>query len=230
MPDFRISEQLRPRDLRELARKLSPGWLRNKWGERLMGTIAGLMSDVLLDGALVAINLRSLRSPIFPPDGLDLIGSERMLPRFPAEPHATYKARLLDAWKLWQQAGTAGGIRGMFARLGFVVSIKTNADWNWDNQPANWSRFWVIITDHRWVSDGIWNDPGVWDDGGTWDTNATPDEVRATRNIVRAFKAAFEICPAICVVLDQNAWNASQPNGNWALLWNRNPAASYWDG
>lgn len=230
MPDFRVSEQLRPKDVRELARSLSPGWLRGKWGERLVGTIAGVMSDVLLEGARVAINLRSLRSPLFPEDGLDLIGNERMLPRFPGESHVTYKTRLLDAWKIWRQAGTRGGIIHMFMRLGFEVETVRNSEWNWDNEPANWSRFWVVFLDHNWVSDGLWQDPGTWDDGGTWDTTATPDEVRAVRNIVRNFKAAHEVVPAIIIVLDLSAYLNGQPDGSWKWLWDRNPAASYWDG
>jgi hypothetical protein len=230
VPDFRISEQKRPKDLRELARFLSPGFLKGHWGLRLVGSVAGLLSDVLLEGARVAINVRTLRSPLFPYDGLDLVGSERMLPRFPGEAHATYKTRLLDAWKIWRQAGTAGGIIHLFTRLGFAITIRNNAEWNWDNHPENWSRFWVIIDDHPWVSDGLWQDPGVWDDGGTWDTNATPDQVRAVRSIVRNFKAAHEVVPAIVIVLNDSAWLASQPDGTWRWVWDRNPNASYWDG
>jgi hypothetical protein len=224
-------EQQRPKDLRELAYNLAPSWMRGHWGERLLGSVAGLMQDVLLEGAYVAINIRNLRSPLFPYDGLDLMGNERMLPRFPGEAHANYKSRLLDAWKLWRQAGTWGGIREMFTRLGFTVTLRRNVDWNWDNHPENWSRFWVVINTHGWVSDGTWDDPGVWDDGGTWDTNATPDEVRAVRNIVRSFKAAHEICPAIVIVLNGSGWAAGQPDGNWTWVWNRNHQnASFWDG
>jgi hypothetical protein len=231
MADFSTLEQERPKDLRELAYKLSPSWLRGHWGERMVASVAGLMQDVILDGAYVAINIRSLRSPLFPYDGLDLMGHERMLPRFPGEPHASYKTRLLDAWKLWRQAGTAGGIRGMFTRLGFSVSIMRNVDWNWDNQPDNWSRFWVIVSDHNWQWDGNWDSPGTWDDGGTWDTDATPDQVRAVRNIVRSFKAGHEICPAIVIVMNPSAWAAGQPAGTWRWLWNRNlVGATYWDG
>ncbi len=231
MADFSTLDQQRPADLRELAYQLSPSWLRGYWGQRMVASVAGLMQDVILDGAYMAINVRSLRSPLFPYDGLDLMGHERALPRFPGEAHATYKTRLLDAWKIWRQAGTAGGIRHLFTRLGFAIEIRRNVDWNWDNHPENWSRFWVLIATHNWISDGNWGDPGTWGDGGTWSTTATPDEVRAVRNIVRQFKAAHEICPAIVIVLNGTGWAAGQPDGNWTWVWNRNHQnAAFWDG
>lgn len=230
MADFSILEQLRPKDLREYANRLVPGFLRRNWGERFIGAVAGLLSDVVIEGAYQAINVRSMRSPSFPYDGLDLMGSERMLPRFPAEPHTTYKERLLAAWAIWQQSGTDGGIVYLFSLLGFAVTVKRNYNWNWDGDAANWSRFWVIIDDHDWNTDGVWDDPGTWDDGGVWDSDATIDEVRAVRNIVHRHKPVMAICPAICVVFDPVAWAADQPDGTWKYLWDRNPAASYWDG
>lgn len=232
MPEFSELDQRRPKDLRELAYKLSPGFLRGYWGRRLVGAIAGVFSDTMIEGAYQAIAVRSLRSWQFPYDGLDYVGEERMLPRFPGESHAAYKLRLLDAWRIWQQSGTAGAIKYLFSLLGFTVTIKSNTDWDWDNDVFNakWSRFWVVFDDHTWTTDGVWNDPGTWDDGGVWDSNATVDEVRAVRNIVRAHKAVHEICPAICVVFDPVTWAAEQPDGGWTYVWNRSLAASYWDG
>src|SRR5690606_37201251 len=148
----------------------------------------GMMFDLLAEGAQAAVLASKFGSEYFAPDALDYIGVERNLPRFPGETDTNYEARLRDAWNLWRQAGTNGGIIAMFDALGIAAEIKTNADWDWDGDTDNWSRFWVVLTDHSWVSDGEWGDPGTWGDGGTWGSNATPDEVRAVRNIVRLFK------------------------------------------
>ena len=444
-----------PANFREFVYNLSPGSWRRYWGERFLGATLGLMGDMVAEGARLAVASSKLTHPDFPVDALDLIGVERLLPRFPGEAYGTYKARLLSAWNLWRQAGTAGGIAAMFAAIGLTAEIKLPKDWNWggegyafspftnvdyyaestktvaaadgasfyvslllslsgtltqnsqaiistsvsnsagfvayvsasgaltfhykddvaasvvagtsltpyigkplllqlwysasDNKahigingvevaesattgtfeagsspmrvgaradnatyylkdaslsiagvsagnilptPAllqsqwesvvasgvirpmaegdhawdfsgfsyapsiiadenadnpddlalvgagpgvkevgtglYWSRLWVVLTGHGWVDDGIWDDPGTWDDGGTWDTDATPDEVRATRNIVRLFKSAHEVCPAICVVLDELPWAANQPDGTWGNPLNRSLSAAYW--
>lgn len=194
-----------------------------------MGVI-GLMFDFTLEGALVAIKARGLRSPDFPTDGLDYIGSERCLPRFPNESHADYKTRLLAAWDIWRQSGTQGGIELLFSLLGITIDIKTNAQWNWDGQTTNWSRFWLVVTDHPWVAGppvGTLNPVG---NGTTIGTTASPDEVRAVRNIVIDHKAAHDICPNIVIVLDEVAWAADLPDGTWGNIVNRNPTARYWVG
>lgn len=216
-------------DFREYIKAWSPSWLRTGNNEKYMGAL-GLMLDRMAEATRLAISMRSITSPDFPSDAQGLVGQERTLPRFPLESEAAYVARLQDAWLLWHEAGTQGGIADMFARLGTAIAFKTNATWNWDTQPINWSRFWVVITTHSWTNEGTWDGAGTWDDGGTWDTTATPDEVRAVRGIVRSFKGAHEICPAICVVLDGVTWAANQPNGTWGNYANRSPSASYWDG
>jgi hypothetical protein len=444
-----------PANFREFVYNLSPGSWRRYWGQRFLGATLGLIGDVVSDGARRAVAVSKLTNPDCPPDAVDLIGIERNLPRFPGEATEPYKARLLKAWDLWQQAGTAGGIDAMFAEIGLTAEIKINSSWNWggegfglteftssdyyaesekatalndgqsfhvamllsisaalttntqaivsSSQSANsgftvyistgetltfhyydsgagsvsatvdltayigkpillvcwydssddkahialngaevavsagsgvfeagtapmgigrrpdnpsyvledqqaaivgissadtlpsaaqlaaqwsevsstgriqplvdgahvwdfldlpnppsliddettgtavelalvgagpsvrevgtalyWSRFWVVLTDHSWTDDGTWGDPGTWGDGGTWATTATPDEVRAVRNIVRLFKGAHEVCTFVVVVLDEPTWDTEQPDGTWGNPINRSEAAAYW--
>lgn len=220
---------LPPADFREYAWLLSPGTWRGYWGKRFVGVIA-MMFDTLSDGAIAANRVSKFGSRNFPSDALPLLGQERVLPRYPGEADGDWSERLHDAWVLWHMAGTGGGLIEMYSRLGMTVTLEKNGTWDWDSDPDNWSRFWVVIDDHSWVSDGVWDDLAYWDDGGTWDTSATPDEVRAVRGIVRTFKEAHAICPAICVVLDGATWAANQPDGTWGDYANRSPSASYWDG
>jgi hypothetical protein len=126
----------------------------------------------------------------------------------------------------------------MFDRWGEkVVNKVRNSEWNWDGQPANWSRIWVILFDHGWtagpVLGGTWpalgSDPSL-----TLGSTASPDEVRAARNIVRSFKEAHAICVNVIVVLDEAAWataiGAGNPNGTWDNPTNRSSSACYWNG
>lgn len=221
-----------PKDFREWASLLSPGSWRAYWGTRFIGGAIGLLFDMLAEGASIAVFVSKMGSRNFPDDSPDLLGIERNMPRFPGEATTSYTQRLKDAWKLWRESGTSGGINKMFFRWlpATSVTFHTNASWDWDSQPTNWSRLWVVLIAHPWTDDGTWDDPGTWDDGGTWDTTATADEVRAARDIVRSFKSGHEICVAICVVLDEVTWNANQPDGTWGDVTNRTPAASYWDG
>lgn len=243
----------------------SPGSLRNYWGQRFVGSMIGLLFDTLAEGASHAIRVSKIGSSNFPDDAINLIGQERGFARFTDETTADYTARVADAWTLWRQAGTDGGIIEMFDRAGFTATIIHNRDWDWPDtwrdagtwgdggtweatsvlwgdpdtwgdgdvwgepvytEPLNWSRFWVVISDHSWVSEGTWGTAGDWGDGGTWGTDATPDDVRAARQIVNAFKPANAVCVAICIVLDEPTWTSEQTD--WYDFEPRSEAARYW--
>jgi hypothetical protein len=223
-------------DFRDYIYRLSPAFLRDYWGQRLMG-ILGLSWDGIAEGATIAVGATKLYSDERATDVLDLIGEERMLPRFPDETDTDYEARLHDAWELWQQAGTRNGIAQMFDRWGGkVLNHARNADWNWDAQPSNWSRIWVILFDHGWTEGPALGDPdmpALGDPSWTLGSTATPDEVRAARNIVRSFKEAHATCVNVIVVLDEAGWSAAMatgPDGTWNNPVNRSPSACYWDG
>lgn len=222
------STSIRARDFREYIFQQSPGFLRQKWGARLMGLV-GLAADISAEGAQQAIAARFSQSPIFPPDAYALIGSERSMPRFPSETLASYRERVLDAWNAWRNAGTEIGLIDQLSYFPVTAQIYTNADWDWDGDASNWSRFWVVLTDHGWTDDGTWDDPGIWDDGGTWDSTASIEEVRSIQALIRQWKPGHMVCVNVVVVLDANAWSPT-PTGDWDRMENRNEAASYWPG
>jgi len=216
------------RDWREWMYRQSPGFLRNTWGQRFMGVL-GLMLDALSEGTQQAVTARFFKSKTFPDDAYPLLGAERSMPRFPAESLAAYRARVLDAWNAWQQAGTAIGIIDQLGKLGFTATIYQNHEWDWDSDPANWSRIWVVITAHPWTNDGDWGDPGIWGDGGTWGSNASREEVRSVQNLVRQWKPAHVVVEHVIVVLDGGSWSPT-PTGDWDRWENRSAAAIYWPG
>ena len=48
-------------------------------------------------------------APLAPRDGTDQLGRERGLERGPSETNAAFAQRVVDAWGLWQWAGSAQG-------------------------------------------------------------------------------------------------------------------------
>lgn len=219
-----------PANFREMAANLSPGTWKRQWGQKLVQGAIGLLFDMLAEGTRTAVITTKFGSKNFPDDVPEQIGIERHLPRFPGETITAYSSRLQNAWNLWRQAGTDGGIVAMFEALGLTATVYSNADWDWDSQPNNWSRIWVVFEEGTWGTGATWGGGATWGDGTLWGIGATRDEIRAVRNIVRSFKAANVICPAICVVFDAVTWAAEQPDGTWDNILNRSGAAIYIDG
>ncbi len=221
-----------PANWREyIAQRLATPFL-GFFGERLFGMLAVYLNDTIGTGAIEARKAAWLSESTVPDDGLQYSGNERLMARYPGESTALYKARLQQAWNVWGIAGNEQSFISQLELFGLSnIEIKTNADWDWDGQPENWSRFWVVIHGHPWTLEGNWDDPGTWGDGGTWGITATPDEVNFVREVIRTFKAAHEVCLWIIVVLDETEWTTGpQPDGTWDDWRNRNTGAEYLDG
>jgi len=223
-----------PEDFREHWRNLSPIFLLGDVGTRLTGGLA-LLFDALADAATYAVQARYMLSAEFPRDAVPRIGKERMLPRYPGEGEQAYYERVYDAWRIWESAGTDDALVEQFLALGFTATIKTVEDWNWDNRPEDWSRFWVVLTEAPsesegtlYASEGTWGDGKIWGDGGTWGSTVPHSVVSAARMIVRSFKPGHMRCQNIVLVLDEGAF--TEPDGTWGDPGNRSEAAAYWDG
>lgn len=108
---------------RQMALALSPGFLRGKWGERLVSAIA-LQFDILCEAAEQGSGANLLDSEDFPPDALGLMGRERMIDRFPGETDAFYRSRLRFAWTIWRYAGTAIGVLDLLAGFGLKAVLR----------------------------------------------------------------------------------------------------------
>jgi hypothetical protein len=213
------------RDYREYARNLSPQGLAGYLGRRLMGTF-GLMFDVLAEATREAILARTPGSETFPEDAVARVGAGRALPRYPTESAADYALRIEDAWTTWRKAGTDMGLIDELARFGFTATIETPRTWNWDNDAANWSRVWVVISVHPWTGARGWG-TSLWNGGTTWGSTASAEEGRALRAIVRKMLPANVKLEHIIVVMNAVTWAAEQPNGTWDLWINRSRAARY---
>ncbi len=129
----------------------------------------------------------------------------------------------------------------------------SQANWDWDGDAAQWSRFWVILHPPStfWqVSPFDWGDAAGsdWgeDDGHTLGSTATYDEVQTIRPIVADWKPAGTKCINVIVAFDPASFDPTaavdstgMPDGLW-YRWSKVVAgvqvparldtARYWDG
>lgn len=218
----------RPQDFREFIARASPRVLRGPVGSRLVGAL-GLMMDILARGARSAVLSRFMLSTEFPDDALPLKGSERGLPRVANESDDVYFARVLDAWRIWQRAGTVPMIVEAFSWMGWTVRVVANHEWNWDGHPENWSRIWIVVDPGHGVGrDGLWGDPqgdpAPWGDGGIWGTDASARVFRDAHMLARTFKPAHVVA---FLVLRLDSAEVT-PDGTWGNPLNRHPGSLYW--
>jgi hypothetical protein len=212
----------------------SPYWMRLGSGPHWLEA-QGDMKDVLVAQLKDAAKLRFPSKA--PPDGLDALGADRMLPRYPAELDPGYRLRLQDAWHAWENAGSAVGVLGELRRylgpLGLVswmqiltpllrytsnvdetVTVKQGVSFlvgipNW------WTKFALVIS----VPAG----PAIPIDGS--------DVANAVAAIVRNWIPVHEICVSISVSRGE-VWGA--PGNTWGAapatpgLWGVSSSPTFW--
>lgn len=191
---------------------------------------------------------------------LTVIGADRGIRRYPGEPADSYRTRLAQWRQIKRHAGSHYGeminiqpifLPGALPRLRIVHQDGNAAsatwhtlnpdgtyeyfraipsNWNWDDIPAWWSRFWLIIDVSGLPTNGaLWDDGTTWDDGATvWDgyLNSTiRDNLIAMINDTKAAHsvlwgiilatdpASFD--PASVAVTDPDGFT-TLPAGNWA--------------
>lgn len=201
----------------------APPWLLGEWGSKVVNLL-GLLADMPAELALEGVKARSLSALTFPVDALRFVGEERNMPRYPIETDRTYRARLRTAWHAWTIAGTAQAIVEQFAAAGWPVTVRENADWNWDGNAAD-SCFWVLLTQHNF---GRWTlgTSHAFDDGVVLGSTATVDDVSLMRSIARKWKAAHVRLSHLVIVFDNVAFQAQQPDGTWQDPDHRSAAVS----
>lgn len=216
---------------RDFIREISPPWLKRYWGERYLYA-PGLMVDAVAQWMLEGVRAR------FPqrgtPTALAPIGRDRRIVRGFAESETAYQARLLTWLESWRIAGNPvallDNIAGYLAP--YAVRIRTvsnrgtwftrepdglievhakQANWDWDDEPDLWSRFWVIIyplASGVFVEHPSWGDPALWggtwgpEPSATWGCSATVEQVAAIRGLVQTWKPAGTLCKHIIVSFD----------------------------
>jgi hypothetical protein len=186
-----------------------PGWLAGPRG-RAWFAVHGRAKDHMVRAARVAVKAAFVAD--CPLDALAYHVRARLLPRYPGDTDATYRARLDQAWSLWALAGTRAGLLALLAALGFPHAAIYDArdptppgevSWPPDGNPGNWSRFWVFLdtsldNPFGWTLQ-TWGGGWHWGDGSTWGSTATPGQVAMIRGALRLFKPAHVIVGGIFV-------------------------------
>lgn len=246
-------------------RKLAPRWLTEGEGELVLYSLS-LMHDVFAERTRLSA---LARFPSYaPPDALAPIGRDRRIVRGFDETDANYAVRLLRYLEDWRVSGNPYGLMNqILGYLGEPLDIKTvdnrgnwyrintsgtrsfyldQGNWDWDDEPTKWSRFWIIIHGGSlFESEGTWGDGSTWGDGGTWGTTAIESQIRSIRSIVVDWKPAGTRCKNIIIALDPVSFDpetspgAPMPDGTWGpwsiddmgnRIGSRLSTARYWDG
>src|SRR4051794_28631912 len=94
-----------------------PTTLQRPAGQAFQAAL-GDVEDSLIDRAKQAV--KASFPLLAPPDALVALGVERQMPQGPLESTAAYRARLVDAWTIWQMAGTPFGMLRSFWNTGYT--------------------------------------------------------------------------------------------------------------
>lgn len=177
------------------------GWARGYYGERMAGYIA-LLADMNSGGADAAVKQRFENHCA--PDALARIGENKNLERYYADTDATYRARLLRAFSLWQEAGTKQAVERALAAYGYPGAVVyEDADWHRPPQPY-WSQFWILFPagTHSVLPTTLTYGAGVtYGSGALYGvTGITAVEVDGLRRIVQKWKPSRSICRSFIFV------------------------------
>lgn len=223
-----------------LTEHVAPVWLRRTWGNKFV-TVLGEQADRLSNAAKDAVKCGMPESS--PADALPYNGAARNLERYFYDSDAAFRARVVEAWTIWEAAGTAAQLIKQLGAAGYEVT-RIHA---WRNDPGtmphpyedHWSSFIVIVDQpHPYTVDGLWSDGGTWGDTvtgnygpdgpGTWDSTATEYEVNEVRRLIRKWRPSSEICLRIVFVIAGDLWEDLAPwdNGTWG----DDDDSFYWQG
>lgn len=140
--------------------RVSPAWLRRKWGRKLMESLAAPL-DELADNTAAAAKLR-FPDPLVP-DALARIGAERRIRRGAGESATTY-ARRLRRW--WDDHRRRGGPYALLGQLYFFFrdTLNVRKDLVYHSGTRRWQAGGVITDapDTLVTRDAItWNADGT---------------------------------------------------------------------
>lgn len=129
------------------------------------------MHDLIFEGASQALRVGHLRSGFQPNDALPLIGSERSIPRYPADTDTTYRNRLAEAWETWLHGGNEVAILEQYTAFGLSAVLvipavnstatPTRTEWHFENPPTK-----IISGLYTFDDSGISGSPEIIRDAG----------------------------------------------------------------
>jgi hypothetical protein len=127
----------------------SPPWALGENSAPYYGTTLGLSGDLGFELMWRAVAGAWLDDPLSPDDVLPLAGAEVRLPRYANETSDAYRARILNAWTLYEFAGTAARINEQIAAASLNGTV-TFQPTHPGPPPAllvpYWSQFWITTT------------------------------------------------------------------------------------
>ncbi len=237
------------RTFRTVRRYVAPRWLTEGEGG-LVGYALDLVKDAFAQRAYLGLLARlpqndPLGLTTAPPDALVQMCRDRRVYRgiFDTDqqlavklrnwrtPRRTAGAAFTLLAQLHAYVGTANGVSfrtvdvagNWYSRsaTGVETFSLANGNWNWDNNPAAWSRFWVIIyigtlwpvTTMKWGTGAVWGaTPNLWGS-----TAITQEHVATLQAIVNDYKPGGTVCQNIILAADPASFNPAspEPDGTW---------------
>lgn len=138
-----------------------------------------------------------------PTDALFYLAAERGLERVPQESEAQHRARLRDAWGIWQRSGSQAIHVESLGWTGLLnVHVYRRHEWSTPQDVGSvnvkafarsvWSQFDVLVNrPHPWKP-VYWGDGHTWGQGWTWGSTATEAEIALLKRLIRQHKAAHD--------------------------------------
>jgi hypothetical protein len=120
-------------------------------------------------------------------EALDDVGVRVQIERYPGESNDVYRARLLEAFPTWNEAGTPQAIIDQLHACG-IEDVTVVRDYDGVFAPGRWfSRFWVILGPKMpWspLRCGAF----TCGDGSTCGSTATLDQIRLVKRVILKWK------------------------------------------
>lgn len=136
-------------NFRKFLSEISPDGFAGDLSGAYLGATLALAGDLMGEGLKQALRMAWLLEGTSPDDVLALMGLELRLPRYPSETAGAYRARLVNAWSLYDTAGTAARINEQIAAAGMNGTV-TFQPLHPGPPPAllvpYWSQFWITTT------------------------------------------------------------------------------------
>lgn len=243
------------RTFRTIRSTLAPRWLTEGEG-KLVGYALDLVKDAAAQRAYLGLLARFPQNDpqgatTAPPDALAAMGRDRRLYRGIAETDQQYAARLKSWLDDRRTAGTAftmmkqlhaytGTQNGVSFRVvdnsgnwytrsasGVESASLGLANWNWDNKPNDWSRFWVIVYPGTlWATTTSKYGAGLkkWGLGGgagAYGATITPEQAKTLTALVNDWKPAGTTCMHVILAFDPASFSptAPEPDGTWGKFY-----------
>lgn len=196
------------------------------------------------------------------PSALPVLSKDRGIKLYSSEPIASQRYRLSQWWQLHRQRGTHQGemrnlqpyfLDGDLPAMRIVHQAgdgssatwhtlladgtyqryrATPSNWNWDDQPELWSRWWAIVYTTGTVletGETTWDDGSTWNGGQYWDGAGAAVFADIIAMLVD-WKAAHSRCAGVALARDRESFDPTAtavtladgrttlPTGNWNRL------------